>query len=108
MANPKKILLSSGLVIAGICAANANTLFQTNELGNTANIQANLLNIEAKDAEAFRFSDLCCGYGAHLTPKQTRQEARLTKKEQKKYDRALHIAARKEAKNKQKDAVAKQ
>ena len=106
MANAKKIILGSSLVLAGICSANANTLFQTTELGNTSTIQVNTLNITLQNAEALRVAELCCGYGgAHLTPKQVKHEIRLSKKDQKRYERDQRIAARKEAKNKSKDAV---
>ena len=107
MANAKKIILGSSLVLAGICSANANTLFQTTELGNTSMIQSEMLNISAQDAEALRVAELCCGYGAHLTSKQIKHEIRMTKKEQKKDDRAQRIAVRKEAKSKSKDAIVK-
>ena len=67
MANAKKIILGSSLVLAGICSANANTLFQTTELGNTSTIQANLLNVTVHNANALRVAELCCGYTSRIS-----------------------------------------
>ena len=78
MANAKKIILGSSLVLAGICSANANTLFQTTELGNTATIQADLLEISVHNANALRVSELCCGYGKVTLEDLREREKALT------------------------------
>ena len=105
MKNSKKIILGTGLMLAGVCSANANNLFQVEELGSSSEIQASTLGVDTKTVEAFRFQELCCGYGMHLSPKEMKKEARLVRREEKKLERASRIAARKEVKN-QKEAVA--